>query len=463
MYFATNYFKQESFKNLSINVKNITAMFKTFPDNDIRPAIACENLAQAITIIGDATGSSILVCDEYGKLLAYTGDAKHISSRDNLVSDKILSDTLVDYEYTELGLLSGVFKLPNYTAGAPLITAKEEMVGYVFASEDASSLSGFLYDMLSLFIVASATMLAVSSVLSIFMSERLTGPIRKISEAAQSFGNGNFTSRVEVVGNNEVSRLADTFNKMATNLEAIDTSRQSFMGDIAHEIRTPMTSVQGFVDGMLDGTIPPERRDYYLKIVSGEVGRLSRLTHSMLDVTKLETGEYVVAAQNYDVWETIINISLSREKEFAKKGVKLTGFDPQKLYVFADKDIVHQVFYNIMDNALKFTPENGIIDIITEQKQGFVTIGIMNIGDGIPADALPYIFDRFYKADKSRGLNTGGSGLGLHICKQLINRSGGKIWAESTPNEQTKFFFSLPSGKAPSPDRKQPERNRGSK
>ena len=144
MYFATNYFKQESFKNLSINVQNITAMFKTFPDNETRPAISCENLTQAINIIGDATGSSILVCDQYGKLLAYTGDAKSISSIENLVSNKVLSRTLADDSYTELGLLSGVYKVPYYTAGAPLISSENEIVGYVFASEDATSLSGFL-------------------------------------------------------------------------------------------------------------------------------------------------------------------------------------------------------------------------------------------------------------------------------------------------------------------------------
>ncbi len=241
---------------------------------------------------------------------------------------------------------------------------------------------------------------------------------------------------------------------MATKLEAIDTSRQSFMGNIAHELRTPMTTIKGFGDGMLDGTIPEERRDHYLGIVSQEVGRLSRLTRSMLDITKLETGEYVVSAENYDVWDTISSIMFSREQQFIERRIRLTGFNPQKTWVYADRDIVHQVLYNIVDNAIKFTPDSGTIDISVESRQGFVTVGIMNTGEGIPEDALPYVFDRFYKADRSRGLHAQGSGLGLHICKQLISRSGGKIWGESVPGENTKFLFTLPAGKPEKPNRK---------
>ncbi|MEG0803494.1 MAG: HAMP domain-containing sensor histidine kinase [Pygmaiobacter sp.] len=450
LYFSTSYFRTESENKLMVYVQNVGELFRAQFYGESVDDIDSPALMQGVSIIAKATGSVVLITDNYGNIVLSSSDAKGVANLAKPVSDRILSKTFSEGRYTELGQLSGVFSTRFYSAAMPLVNTNGTIVGYVFASSDASSLSRFLEDLFSLFIFAAGIMLLVSSVFSVFLTGRMTGPIRKISEVAQSFGNGDFTARVDVGdGEGEIAQLAETFNNMATKLEAIDTSRQSFMGNIAHELRTPMTTIKGFVDGMLDGTIPEERRDHYLGIVSQEVGRLSRLTRSMLDITKLETGEYVVAAENYDVWETISSIMFSREQQFIERCIRLTGFNPQKTYVFADPDLVHQVLYNIVDNAIKFTPDSGTIDISVESRQGFVTISLLNTGEGIPEDALPYVFDRFYKADKSRGLHANGSGLGLHICKQLISRSGGKIWVESKPGENTQFFFTLPVGKAP--------------
>ena len=185
-------------------------------------------------------------------------------------------------------------------------------------------------------------------------------------------------------------------------------------------------------------------QQHYLSLVSQEVGRLARLTQNMLDITKLEAGEYRVHASSYDVWETITAVVLSAEQRIEENKIQIDGFAPSKTMVYADADLVYQVFYNIFDNAIKFTPEGGTIALSVTKSGGAVTISVQNTGEGISPEALPFVFERFYKEDKSRGLNARGNGLGLHICKVLVNLSGGKIWAESELGSWCRFSFTLP-------------------
>ena len=207
-------------------------------------------------------------------------------------------------------------------------------------------------------------------------------------------------------------------------------------------------TIKGFIDGMLDGTIPESECKRYLGIVSQETGRLARLVQNMLDITKLESGEYKVQARSYNVWETLTDVVLSDEQRIENAKIDIEGLEPGQEIVFADPDLVHQVVYNIVDNAIKFTPANGVIRFKVQRAGDMVTISIENTGEGIAPEALPFVFERFYKEDRSRGLNTRGSGLGLHICKVLINLSGGQIKAESEQGKWCRFTFTLPAGRA---------------
>ena len=459
MYLCIGYFRTDSESTLLTGIHSLRDNFSQLEYKQASQLKDQPVVEQAISVLANATSNIFLLTDNYGRIL-YCSDTTGAIDLSRTVNSRILNTAFSAGEYTELGELSGVYHSSYYSAGCPLVNADGEVIGYLFASRNAEALTAFLESIFSAFIISAAVMLLVSSILSILLTSRLAGPLRRIATAAQSFGNGDLSARAPVAGDDEVAQLAVTFNDMADKLQAVDVSRQSFMGNIAHELRTPMTSIKGFVDGMLDGTIPDDRRDYYLRIVSGEVGRLTRLTHSMLDITKLETGEYVLSAVDHDIWETLSSILFAREQQFIEHAIRLTGFNPVRVLVHADPDIVHQVLYNIVDKAIKFTPDGGTIDIsVTEnQKQGFVTVAILNTGEGISPEALPYVFDRFFKADKSRGLHAEGSGLGLHICKQLINRSGGKIWVESEVGKNTVFSFTLPCAKP-----KPPERSRSSR
>ena len=260
------------------------------------------------------------------------------------------------------------------------------------------------------------------------------------------FGGGDLSVRVEGVdGEGEVADLARTFNRMADNIQTNDNSRGQFMGNIAHELRTPMTTIKGFVDGILDGTIPPEMQNHYLQLVSEETGRLARLIQNMLDLSKLESGEYQVNARMFNIWETLTGVALSAEQRINDGMIDIDGLTmDEKVLVYADPDLIHQVAYNLLDNAIKFTPAGGTIRFGVERLGPEVEVSIWNSGQGISPEALPYVFQRFYKEDQSRGLHARGAGLGLNICKVLVNLSGGQIRVESKQGEWCRFVFTLP-------------------
>ena len=348
--------------------------------------------------------------------------------------------------YHETTNLDGMFTHRHYVAARAIVSEGGVVQGYLFVAATTESFSDFLADMISNFMLSASLMLLFASILTLVMSQRLTGPLQQISEAAKRCGSGDFSTRVEVVGDDEMARLAQNFNHMAENLAAIDSSRSQFMGNIAHELRTPMTTIKGFIDGMLDGTIPPELRDHYLQIVSQETGRLARLVQNMLDISKLESGEYRVNARMYNVWDSLTGAAFAAEQRISAAGIEVEGFEEaRRTLVYADPDLIHQVIYNLVDNAIKFTPQGGTIRLAATNLGPEVEVEVWNSGQGIGPDALPFVFERFYKEDESRGLHARGSGLGLHICKVLVNLSGGQIRVESKQGEWCRFVFTLPN------------------
>ena len=446
MYLSMSYFVGERKSALSGVVQVAAKQVSLLQQGEDLPQLSEEDrdrMQRAIGIVSETSDSSLLLADAQGNVVLAAGFDQALGAQiPRNVLDQMAGGQKAMFDS---GTLGGVYDKGQYTAGCVLTDAAGQVRGYAFASSNISALNGYVADMFSTFILSAGLMLLISSLLSVVFTTRLPLPLRRIAEAARKFGAGDFSTRVPVEGEDEVAQLAVTFNNMAANLEAIDSSRSNFMGNIAHELRTPMTSVKGFVDGMLDGTIPPELYNHYLGVVSQEVGRLTRLIQNMLDISKLEAGEYQVNARSYDVWESITGAALAAEQRIESGKIQIQGLVPERTMVYADPDLVHQVVYNLLDNAIKFTPEEGIIRFGVTRSGGQVTVSIWNTGPGIAPEALPFVFDRFFKEDRSRGLNTRGSGLGLHICKVLVNLSGGKIWVESQEGEWCRFSFTLPA------------------
>ena len=398
---------------------------------------------KTLEVIWESSGMNLLVTDPSGGILL---EMDPVVEKEDRLSQHCLTQVQEGLQdasgsYHDLTDLGGLLPYRSY------VTAMVVKEGYLFVYTPAESFSEFAGQMSSNFLLSASLMLLCAMALTTYLSNRLTSPLHEISQAARKFGGGDMTARVEhVTSEDEVGQLAADFNTMAANLEAMDRSRALFTGNIAHELRTPMTTIKGFIDGMLDGTIPPEMQSHYLAIVSQEVGRLARLVQNMLDITKLESGEYQVHARLYNVWETLAGAAISAEQRITGGKIELEGLEELKqTLVYADPDLVHQVAYNLLDNAIKFTPEGGTIKLDAQRMGPEVEISIWNSGQGISAEALPFVFERFYKEDQSRGLHARGSGLGLHICKVLVNLSGGQIRVESKQGEWCKFIFTLPA------------------
>lgn len=454
MYLSMEYFKNDKEAALDTIVEVLAGQLQSrrYMPEGWADTEKMEALADSARIIGKSSGNVVFIAGTDGDVVLCSQG--HDCTHTGPVAQRVLEEICKNGKYFEVGTLGGALPQRYYTSARPLYAEDGKLEGFLFASANAAGLGVFISDMFSSFVLSAGLMLLVASVLSILFTNRLTTPLRGIAAAARKFGGGDFSVRVPVDGDDELAQLAQTFNNMAMSLERIDSSRASFMGNIAHELRTPMTSIKGFIDGMLDGTIPPGMQQHYLSLVSQEVGRLARLTQNMLDITKLEAGEYKVNAAAYDVWETVTSVVLSAEQRIEEHNIQIEGFAPSKTMVYADADLVYQVVYNILDNAIKFTPDGGTITLGVNRVGGMVQVSVRNTGEGLSAEALPFVFDRFYKADKSRGLNARGNGLGLHICKVLVGLSGGEIRADSESGKWCQFSFTLPAENLKSREKK---------
>ena len=442
-----NYFAKDRYETLDqvVGVTQRTAQYLVqqaeLPEGDELDALSTK-----LEIIGESAEAYLFFTDNDGRVMIASSPDKleSLTVPEEMMEKIDASDA--DY-YHVFGTLGGMLDGKSYITVSEMRNENGQPSGYLFLCSSGEQLTQFKQQFWSNFLLSACVMLLCASILTKILMRQLTDPLQKVTDAAQRFGGGDLSVRVEgVEGEGEVADLARTFNRMADNIQMNDNSRGQFMGNIAHELRTPMTTIKGFVDGILDGTIPPEMQNHYLQLVSEETGRLARLIQNMLDLSKLESGEYQVNARMFNIWETLTGVALAAEQRINDGMIELEGLTmDEKVLVYADPDLIHQVAYNLLDNAIKFTPAGGTIRFSVEKLGPEAEISIWNSGQGISPEALPYVFERFYKEDRSRGLHARGSGLGLNICKVLVNLSGGQIRVESQQGEWCRFVFTLPT------------------
>jgi signal transduction histidine kinase len=297
---------------------------------------------------------------------------------------------------------------------------------------------------LNLIIPAVFLSLFISIILVYFLSKRITNPLKEMTLAARRISSGEWQNKLSFSGNDEVAVLAESFNHMVETLENLEKMRRDFIANISHELRTPMTSINGFIEGILDGTIPVEKQKDYLNIVKDEVKRLQRLVSDLLDIARMEAGELKMNVSPFDICEVIRIGVIYLQNELEDKSLNFrANFEREAMFVLADKDAIQRVVINLLHNAVKFTPEGGNISVTVSEAKGKAEISVSDSGEGIPEEDLPYVFDRFHKADKSRGKDKTGVGLGLYIVKNIIKAHNEYITVRSKKGEGTTFTFHL--------------------
>ena len=365
---------------------------------------------------------------------------------------KEIMNSAVKGLYRSTGDLGGSLNSIHFVVAAPVVV-NDEAVAVVFATQPVvDGLTPYVAAIFKMFFIAALFALALTFVLVYLVSYRLTKPLREMSAAAKQYATGDFSKRINIKrskfrisGHDEIDELVQAFNTMAQALATLEMSRRSFVANVSHELKTPMTTIGGFIDGILDGTIEKEKETQYLKVVSDEVKRLSRLVTGMLNMSKIEAGELDLKPQRFDISEMIFRTMLGFEQLIDNKHIEVRGLDTlENNLVTADKDMINQVVYNLIDNAVKFTPEGGYIEVSSKSDIEKVIIKIRNSGKGIPSEELDKIFERFYKIDKSRSYDVKGAGMGLYIVKTIIELHGGQIVARSEPGEYAEFIFQLP-------------------
>lgn len=438
-------------QSVSLMVRNETEL----PYDDTATMLL---IGSMVSTVAQSSGSEIYLVDDSGKILVCSDEYENYIEEDYngvcvmhrfiSIPDEILTEMKSNTEefYNYEGDMYGLYD-ENYLLGAVKFGSSQNPYYVVAVQPESVAFLPYTTEFLRSMLFAGIIGVFISFILSIIISVRMVKPLKKITAATRSYAGGDFSVRINTSDVfNELSQLVDSVNKMADSLAVLEESRSSFVANVSHELKTPMTIISGFVDGILDGTISNEDSGKYLTIVSDEVKRLSRLVVAMLNMSRIEAGKLEVNISSFNAGEVLMQALIGFEKILENKKINVNGFDDfEDVTILADEALITQVFYNLIENAVKFTPENGTISFSVRKDKKEAVISIRNTGKGISQEECGLIFDRFYKVDKSRGLDSKSFGLGLYIVKSIIEMNEGTININSEIDKYTEFVINLPA------------------
>lgn len=365
----------------------------------------------------------------------------------DLENEIVISDfnpTITGNSYYTVGNFFGSFSEEQLSVFAP-ITSDYKVRGYVVIHYPKSNLVASCNSLLNISYLMLIILFLLSMIILIFFTEMVYLPLRKITEATEQYAAGNMHYEFQIDSEDEIGYLGATISYMASEIARSEDDQKKFVANVSHDFRSPLTSIKGYLEAMLDGTIPPELYEKYLTIVLNETERLTKLTNSLLTLNNLNTKGMLLDKSIFDINKVIRNTAASFEGTCKRKAIAieliLTG---DELFVTADVGKIQQVLYNLLDNAIKFSHPDSIIKIETNEKHNKVFVSVKDSGIGIPKDDQKLIWDRFYKSDLSRGKDKKGTGLGLSITKEIIQAHGEHINVISTEGVGSEFIFSLP-------------------
>jgi len=401
------------------------------------------SLQNLVALAAGLTKADFLLCNQEGYALL-TSDQRlggKVVSVPQDIQDAILGDQGF---YQGRSSIGGAYNLKQFVVGVPVTREDGSTVGMVLAVMDARSLMSMWRSFIGLFFMTSAIILLISFVASSLTSMRQIQPIREMARATRAYAAGNFDVRMQDTGrNDEIGELAASFNNMADSLAETERQRSDFIANISHELKTPMTTIAGYTDGILDGTIPPEKEKKYLQIISDESRRLSRLVRRMLDISRIQS-QQDMKKEDFDLCESMRLALLSMEQKITDRGLDVEADIPEdSVMVQGVNDLITQVIYNLLENATKFAAPGSTLYLgLTETGGDKAVVTVRNTGHTIPPEEIPLLFERFHKSDKSRSEDKDGYGLGLYVVKTILSQHKEKI-SVTSENGVTSFSFTV--------------------
>lgn len=403
-----------------------------------------------LSVATNITGADAVICDSAGVLRLCSDSPFGCAHQGMSITSTAFMNQIFSQEYVITnGVVDGLYAEARYVVSTAIRNpSNNAVIGIVIVSSPLESSRSVMKRLSDMYLSVSVLVVLVAVAVMTVYTRKHSNPLRDMAKTANAFGHGDLNARANVPAGapEEIQELALAFNNMARSLEKSEYQRKEFVANVSHELKTPMTTISGYVDGILDGTIPQAQQNHYLQIVSDETKRLSRLVRSMLDISRIQEQGAISEEmkQRFDVLECAGQVLITFEHKINNKHLDVRVDMPEHpVYTYACQDYITQVIYNLMDNAVKFCPENGCIGLQIRQSSTKVYVTVSNDGNTIPPQELPLLFDRFHKLDKSRNQNRDGWGLGLYIVKTLICCHGENVSVSSTGGK-TEFTFTLP-------------------
>ena len=436
-----NYARQERNEELKARATVVARLSAAYLRDNV--FASQEEFRELASFGASVSDMDFLICDCDGRALLTTEEA--LGGKVIVMPEKLVRTALEEGKASTVSNLNGLYAEKQFVVGVPVTISSSEHVGVVFAVAETTYLDIMWRGFVGLFFMTAMVVLMVAFMAASITAMRVVKPIREMAQATRRYAEGNFDIRMYDYGRaDEIGELAASFNNMAESLQETERQRREFIANISHELKTPMTTIAGYTDGILDGTIPPEHERRYLEIISAESRRLSRLVRRMLDVSQLQSIEPLKVQGRFDLCESARRVLISLEKKITDRGLDVEAEIPdESLLVRGDSDMLTQVIYNLLENAAKFAQEESTLYIGVCAREGKARVTVRNHGETISPEELPLLFERFHKSDKSRSADKDGVGLGLYIVKTILEQHKEKIEVTSE-NGVTEFSFSLP-------------------
>ena len=403
------------------------------------------NFRITLSTVARSTGNLCFVTDGEGTVVTCSDAEPNCAHIGKAVPAAVLKDLQEKNYYSGLSSLGTLCAEAGYVAALPVLSQSGGASGYVFAVSSVSGVVQAWRSILNIFLMMSLIIIVLALILGYFSAKMRAKPINEMADAALKFAHGDFSARVTAdERDDEIGALAASFNQMAESLAQSEQRRSDFIANVAHELKTPMTTISGFADGILDGTIPYEKQAHYLETISSETKRLNRLVRSMLELSRMESGDLnELRAKSFDAADVLAQALVLFERKINDKHLEVDALLPEDpMLVCGDRDAISQVMYNLLENAVKFSDPGSVLGVSLFKQGGKAYVSIKNHGPTIPEEELPLIFERFHKTDKSRSADRDGYGLGLYIVKTILGNHGEDI-AVTSRDGVTEFVFSL--------------------